>query len=85
MKPVSIFIIFCLIGSLLLFITHPLFPFNKENHQEDLVFIDKTNIQLEADLKKYIDDKFEKQFGVSNCIELRNKLKGDWWCDYPND
>ena len=57
----------------------------EKSNQEDLVFIDKTNIQLEADLKKYIDDKFEKQFGVSNCIELRNKLKGDWWCDYPND
>ena len=61
-----------------------LYALPEKSNQEDLVFIDKTNIQLEADLKKYIDDKFEKQFGVSNCIELRNKLKGDWWCDYPN-
>lgn len=42
----------------------------------------KQEINLE-ELKDYIDIKFEEQFSVENCKKLREKLNGDWWCDYP--
>lgn len=58
----------------------------EENEINHCVKILKDNGYLpniEKNIKEYIDTKLQEQFGVENCQKLREKLNGDWWCDYP--